>query len=83
MIVTLSPAGDLVLSRTKDFCDALLKVLEGLSGGSCFVDGRIGRTAATNELVLMSQDHEPIVVPNSEFGDPATLQRIVKEWSSS
>lgn len=83
MIVTFSQAAEMILSRHKQFRERLLAALERDLAGQCFVDGRIGRGPTNDELVLMSQGHDPITVPYDEFPDEATIKRIVREWSSS
>lgn len=83
MKVTFSPAAEQILSRNKDFREALLAAIESGLTGHCFIDGRIGRTPSNDELVLMCQGHDPITVPSNEFRDEATVKRIVQTWSST
>lgn len=83
MTATFSQAAEMILSRHKQFRERLLAAIERNLTGQCFIDGRIGSSPTTDELVLMCQGHDPITVPYDEFPDDATLKRIVQEWSTS
>lgn len=83
MVITLSPSAEMILSRNTDFRDKLLAALKGSLEGQCFIDGRVGRTPANDELIFMCQDHETIGVESYEFADPATIKEIIRKWSST
>jgi hypothetical protein len=83
MQITFSQAADMILSRHEEFREGLLQVLGGSVAGHCFIDGRIGRTPADDELVLRRQDHSPITIPYHEFADRAAIKRIIEEWPSA
>jgi hypothetical protein len=80
MKLTFSTSADSILSRSRDFQNALLKALEHLPGHG-FVEGKVGRIAGNDEIVLMCQGHDPITVTQPEFKNPATISRIAEEWS--
>lgn len=84
MHVTFSQAAEMVLSRHKSFRESLLKAIEVMSVTmQCFIDARIGRTPANDELVLYCQNHPTITVPANEFEDAATIRDIIQQWSST
>ena len=83
MTITFSQSADMILSRHQEFREGLLKLLGERPAGHCFIDGRVGRTPGDDELVLRCQGQPAITIPYHEFGDAATLQRILEEWSGS
>lgn len=82
MTVTLSPAAEQILSAHKDFRDHLVEAIQKGFKGSCFMDGRVGRTHSNDELVIMAQGQDAITVSVPEFVD-STIGDIVKRWSTS
>lgn len=82
MTVTLSPAAEQILSTHKDFRDHLVEAIQNGFKGSCFMDGRVGRTHSNDELIIMAQGQDAITVPVPEF-DESTIKDILKRWSSS
>jgi len=81
MNVTFSQSADAILSRQRDFRDSLVQALGGLPG-NCFIDGKVGRSPPDDSLVLMCQNRQSITVQSYEFEGAATVEAIVKQWSS-
>jgi len=82
MQVTFSQTAEALLGPYRQSRDVLLAALAGLPG-SCFIDGKVGRIAGNDELVLRALNHRPTSVPHSDFSDPARLGRVVEEWANS
>ncbi|HVS39953.1 MAG TPA: hypothetical protein VMS17_30625 [Gemmataceae bacterium] len=81
MNVVFSQSADAILGPHKDFRDGLVQALDSLPG-TCFIDGRVGRSPRDDCVVLLCQGRERITVPHDEFGDATTVKRIFKQWSS-
>jgi hypothetical protein len=79
--ITFSQSADAILSRHGAFQKNLQEALASLPG-SCFIDGRVGRSAPDDRVVLMSQDRETITLQDYEFEETATVKRIVEQLSS-
>ncbi|HVS40026.1 MAG TPA: hypothetical protein VMS17_30990 [Gemmataceae bacterium] len=82
MNVTFSPTADAILGQQQTFRQNLTAALAGLPG-SCFIDGKVGRSPADDSVVLLCQGREPITVQHYDFRDASTVKRIVQQWSSS
>lgn len=81
MNATFSEGAETILSRHKNVRENLLKTIAPLPG-ACFIDGRVGRTGSTDELILMCASRDPLPVPSNEFRDEVGFQRILQEWGS-
>lgn len=83
MQATLSAAADMVLTRHDDFRKELLSAIEAATfAQACFVDGKLGRTRSSDELILLCSERPSIIVPQHEF-DAATVKSIMQRWSSA
>lgn len=83
MKATLSAAADMVLSRNEDFRKELLSAIEAATfAQQCFLDGKLGRTRSSDELILFCNDRPSIIVPQHEF-DAATVRSIMQRWASA
>lgn len=80
MKATFSSSADAILARNRDFQKSLLAALEALPG-HCFIDGKVGRIAQNDEIVLMCQGHDAITLTNDDLKMASTVNRIVDTWS--
>ena len=82
MKATFSSTAEAIMARHMDFQKALLAAIAPLPG-HCFVDGKVGRIAQNDELVVMSQGHDPITLTNDDLKMASTPQSIAEKLAKT